>query len=162
MPELELNEPELQPSDEKPEISWITDHNGNISEQGHYTFYGLLAGAIFIMFIITCFISEIRRLCACILPVKQYQPEVAYRKDPEQLIISQQALTPVERSSENRDKRQSELPHIDPVRPSTCKGAAADQILKCPGPAAHTPELCAPTEGVKTTNIKNTSDSAPA
>ena len=78
------------------------------------------------------------------------------------MIISQEALTPVERSSENRDKRQSELPHIDPVRPSTFKGAAVDQILKCPGPAAHTPELFAPTEGVKTTNIKNTSDSAPA
>ena len=71
-------------------------------------------------------------------------------------------MTPLDRSSKNRDKSQSELSHTDPVGPSTCKGAAVDQILKCPGLVAHTPELFVPTEGVKTTNIKNTSDSAPA
>ena len=162
VPEFEVTEPELQPIDEQPNISWITDDNGDISNEGHYTFYSLLGVAIFLMFIITCFHSEIRKICACIIPARKFQPEIAYRKDPEQLIISQQALTPIERSIENRDGQHSELPHNDPVISKKRKEAAADQILKCPGPAAQTPELCAPTGKVKTTNIKNTSDSAPA
>ena len=160
--EFELTEPALQPIDEQPNISWITDNNGDISNEGHYTFYSLMGVAIFLMFIITCFHSEIRKICACMIPARQFQPEIVYRKDPEQLIISQQALTPIERSIENRDGQQSELPPNDPIISRKMKGAAADQILKCPGPAAQTPVLCAPTGKVKTTNIKNISDSASA
>ena len=42
------------------------------------------------------------------------------------------------------------------------KGAASDQILKGPGPAAQTSVLCAPTEKVKRTNTKSDNDSVSA
>ena len=55
VPQFEITEPALQPVDEQPNISWITDNNGDITNEGHYTFYSLMGAAILLIFIITCF-----------------------------------------------------------------------------------------------------------
>ena len=66
-PEIEINKPELQPIDTETEISWITDDAGSISNEGHYMFYSLCGSAIFIVFIVVCFHSEMKRICNYII-----------------------------------------------------------------------------------------------
>ena len=112
------------------------------------------------MFIIICFHSEVRKICNCVFPNRKYHPEIAYSKNPEQITIGRQALTPMERSSQNRDGQASELPLNNPVISKKKKGAAANNVQECPTSAAQTIVPCAPTEKAKTTNIKSTSDPA--
>ena len=158
-PQLEIDNQELQTNEPDTEMSWITDGEGNISNQGHYTFYTLVGSAIFIIFIVVCFHSEIKRICDCMIPKRKFRPEITYKADPEQIIIAQQSVTPTERSFKNRGGQERKLPPNDPNIPEEKKGVSADKVPGCPTSAENTVPG-APTPILKTTNIKSTCDLA--
>ena len=148
-PQLEINEQKFQSDGAENEISWITDEEGNISNESHYTFYTLMGGAIFIIFLVVCFHSEIRKCCDCLTPRRKFLPEITYKKDPEQVVISQEAMTLAERSFKNRDKLEGEsLPNIPEIVVKK-KAVCTDNIPTGRASAG----TCAPNKA-KTTNIE--------
>ena len=125
-------------------------------------FYSLCGSAIFIVFIVVCFHSEIKRICNCVIPTRKNHPEIAYTKNPEQITIGRQTLNPMERSSQNRDGQATEIPLNNPAISKKKKGAVASNGPECPIPTAQSIVPGGLTDKAKTTNLKSTSDPASA
>ena len=100
--------------------------------------------AIFTIFIILCFHNEIRKCCDCLTPRRKFLPDITYKADPEQIIISQEALTLAERSSKNRVRSEGELLPSIPVEKKATSADNKPNGLTSAG-------TCGPKHKVKTT-----------
>ena len=110
----------------------MTDESGRIRKETHFAFYGLIISFILISLIVCCFHQEIRKICKCLLPKdNKFQPKVHYKKDPDQIIIGEEALLPIS----NPDRSQERL-HV----PETKDGQAnIPEIPKKAGKLATAP-----------------------
>ena len=77
-------------------------------------------------------------------------PEITYKKDPEQIIISQEAVTLTERSSKNRGRPEGELLPSIPDISVEKKAVSTDNMPNGLASAG----TCAPTHKAKTTHIE--------